>query len=68
MTKIISIANPAGGTGKTTTARAIATSAVEYGQRTLLVDLDERATLTFLHGIENPRHTCLLYTSPSPRD
>jgi len=57
MTQIISIANPAGGTGKTTTARAIATSAVEYGQRTLLVDLDERATLTFLHGVENPRHT-----------
>lgn len=57
MTTIISIANPAGGTGKTTTARAIATSAVEYGQRTLLIDLDERSTLTFLHGVENPRHT-----------
>jgi cellulose biosynthesis protein BcsQ len=57
MTRIITIANPTGGTGKTTSARAIATSAVEYGKRTLLVDMDERATLTFLHGIENPRHT-----------
>ena len=54
---IIAVANPAGGTGKTTTARAIATSAVEYGKRTVLVDMDERATLTFFHGVENPRHS-----------
>jgi cellulose biosynthesis protein BcsQ len=59
VSRIISVANPTGGTGKTTTARAIAVSAVEYGKRTLLIDMDERSTLTFLHGIENPRHTAV---------
>ena len=57
--KIISIANPTGGTGKSTTALAIAVAAAEYGRNVLLIDLDERANLTFQLAIENPRFTML---------
>ena len=57
--KIISIANPTGGTGKSTTALAIAVAAAEYGRNVLLIDLDERANLTFHLAIENPRFTIL---------
>lgn len=59
MSKILAIANTAGGSGKTTSARSIALAAAEYGKRTLLVDLDSRATLTFMQGVENPRLTAL---------
>ena len=57
--KIISIANPTGGTGKSTTALAIEVAAAEYGRNVLLIDLDERANLTFQLAIENPRFTML---------
>ena len=57
--KILSIANPTGGTGKSATALAIAVAAAEYGRNVLLVDLDERANLTFQLAIENPRFTLL---------
>jgi len=57
--KVISIANPTGGTGKSTTALAIAVAAAEYGRNVLLIDLDERANLTFQLAIENPRFTML---------
>jgi len=57
--KVISIANPTGGTGKSTTALAIAVAAAEYGRNVLLIDLDERANLTFHLAIENPRFTML---------
>lgn len=57
--KIISIANPTGGTGKSTTAMAIAVAAGEYGRNVLLIDFDERANLTFQLAIENPRFTML---------
>jgi cellulose biosynthesis protein BcsQ len=57
--KVISIANPTGGTGKSTTALAIAVAAAEYGRNVLLIDLDERANLTFQLSIENPRFTML---------
>jgi cellulose biosynthesis protein BcsQ len=63
--KIISITNPAGGSGKSTTALAIAVAAAEYGRNVLLVDLDERANLTFQLGIENPRFTLLEVASGS---
>ena len=55
--KILVIANTAGGVGKSTTAHALAVAAVEYGKRTLLIDADPAATLTFYCGIENPRIT-----------
>jgi cellulose biosynthesis protein BcsQ len=57
--KIISIANTTGGSGKSTTAMAIAVAAAEYGRNVLLIDLDERANLTFQLAIENPRFTML---------
>ncbi len=57
MTRFLAVVNPAGGTGKTTTAHALAVSFAEYGQRTLLVDCTSSAYLTFLLGVENPRDT-----------
>jgi len=57
--KVISIANSTGGTGKSTTAFTIAVAAAEYGRNVLLIDLDERANLTFQLAIENPRFTML---------
>ena len=63
--KVISIANPTGGTGKSTTALAIAVAAAEYGRNVLLIDLDERANLTFHLAIENPRFTMLEVVSGS---
>jgi len=55
--KSLVIANTAGGVGKSTTAHALAVAAVEYGKKTLLIDADPAATLTFYCGIENPRIT-----------
>lgn len=55
--KCLVIANTAGGVGKSTTAHALAVAAVEYGKKTLLIDSDPAATLTFYCGIENPRLT-----------
>jgi chromosome partitioning protein len=52
---IISIANTAGGSGKTTLAHALSVAFTEYGKKTLLIDLDPRASLTFRVGRENSR-------------
>lgn len=57
--KVLAIANSSGGTGKSTTAMCIAVAAAEYGRNVLLIDLDERAGLTFQFMIENPRFTML---------
>lgn len=57
--KHLAIANSSGGTGKSTTAMCIAVAAAEYGRNVLLVDLDERAGLSFQFMIENPRFTML---------
>jgi chromosome partitioning protein len=53
--KILAIANPAGGVGKTTLAHALAVSFTEFGKKTLLIDLDPAGALTFRLGFENPR-------------
>ena len=55
--KIIAIASPAGGVGKTTFAHAISVAAAEFGKKTLLIDLDPAGSLTFRLGFENPRFT-----------
>jgi len=55
--KVLLVANLAGGVGKTSLAHAIATAASEYGKKTLAVDADPDASLTFLTGMENPRLT-----------
>jgi cellulose biosynthesis protein BcsQ len=53
--KILSIANSAGGVGKTTLAHCLAVSFTEFGKKTLLIDLDPAGALTFRLGFENPR-------------
>ena len=55
--KILLVANLTGGVGKTTLTHALATAASEYGKKTLAIDADPDAALTFLSGIENPRFT-----------
>jgi len=57
VSKIVAIANVAGGTGKTTTAHALAVACVEYGKKVLLLDLDVSTSLTFQLGLENERIT-----------
>ncbi len=59
--KIIAIASPAGGVGKTTLAHAIAVASAEFGKKTLLIDLDPSGSLTFRLGFENPRMTITDY-------
>ena len=59
--KIIAIASSAGGVGKTTLAHAISVAAAEFGKKTLLIDLDPAAALTFRLGFENPRLTITDY-------
>ena len=55
--KIVAVANSAGGSGKTSTAHALAVAASEYGQKVLLIDATPEASLTFALGVENPRFT-----------
>jgi chromosome partitioning protein len=59
MTLVITVANTAGGVGKTTTTHALAVAFAEYGNRTLLIDLDVRGSATYLLGVENPRITAI---------
>jgi cellulose biosynthesis protein BcsQ len=59
--KIIAIASPAGGVGKTTLAHAVSVAAAEFGKKTLLIDLDPAGSLTFRLGYENPRLTITDY-------
>ena len=46
--KVMTVASQKGGTGKTTTAAAIACWAAEHGIRTLAVDLDPQGSLTHI--------------------
>lgn len=52
---IVCIANTAGGSGKSTLAHALSVAFTEYGKKTLLIDLDPRASLSFRVGRENSR-------------
>ena len=61
--KVIAIANPAGGVGKTTLSHCLAVAFAEFGKKTLLIDLDSAASLTFRLGFENPRITITEFIS-----
>jgi cellulose biosynthesis protein BcsQ len=61
--KVIAIANPAGGTGKTTLSHSLAVAFAEFGKKTLLIDLDPSGSLTFRLGLENPRVTITEFIS-----
>jgi cellulose biosynthesis protein BcsQ len=52
---ILCLANTAGGSGKSTLAHALSVAFTEYGKKTLLIDLDPRASLSFRVGRENSR-------------
>jgi chromosome partitioning protein len=51
MTRIISVAVPKGGTGKTTTTLNLGAALAERGQRVLLVDFDPQGNLTQALGL-----------------
>ena len=55
--KVVAIANTAGGSAKTTLAHALSVASVEYGKKTLLIDCDPKASLTFRVGREGTRLT-----------
>ena len=61
--KVLAIANPAGGVGKTTLSHCLAVAFAEFGKKTLLIDLDPAAQLTFRLGYENPRLTITEFIS-----
>lgn len=50
--QVITVAVIKGGTGKTTTAAALAQAAAQDGKRTLAIDLDPQANLTFALGAD----------------
>lgn len=52
MSRCIAVANQKGGSGKTTTARSLASALAERARRVLLVDLDPQASLSEGCGLE----------------
>jgi len=66
MSKVICVANTAGGVGKTTTAHALAASFVDYGKSVLLIDLDPKGDLTFRVGRDGDRTLIADYLAGMP--
>ncbi len=72
MVHTLAVANQKGGVAKTTTVVSIGSAMAEHGLRTLLVDLDAQACLTFSLGIdpdevEDGAHELLLGLSPAEK-
>lgn len=61
--KILVLANTAGGSGKTSLTHGLAVAMAEFGKKTLVVDLDPRAGLTFRLGREEERFSIADYLS-----
>ncbi len=66
MARIIAVAIPKGGTGKTTTVLNLGTALAEQGKRVLLVDSDPQASLTTAlgfaaHTLEHTLYSVLKY-------
>ncbi len=57
MAIIISIVLQKGGTGKSTTAQALASTLGFKNEKVLLVDLDPQSNVTYSSGADNPAHT-----------
>ena len=56
MTNFIAVANQKGGVGKTSIAAHLACLALETGQRTLMVDLDQQGSATLLCSGDGSKH------------
>jgi chromosome partitioning protein len=56
-TKIVSVINQKGGTGKTTTTINLGSAVAALGKKVLLVDLDPQANLSYSLGITEPEGT-----------
>jgi chromosome partitioning protein len=52
MARVLAVANQKGGVAKTTTVHTVAAALVDEGHRTLVVDLDPQACLTYSAGID----------------
>ncbi len=52
MTDVLAVANQKGGVAKTTTVHSLGVASAEFGRRTLVVDLDPQACLTFSCGFD----------------
>jgi chromosome partitioning protein len=52
VTDVLAVANQKGGVAKTTTVHSLGVASAEFGRRTLVVDLDPQACLTFSLGFD----------------
>jgi len=53
VTEVLAVANQKGGVAKTTTVHSLGVASAELGRRTLVVDLDPQACLTFSLGFDS---------------